>query len=139
MILLVLLLAAPAAAGSCGAEASHADRIACSLSQLSDADRRLESAWVTYQTSLREVVNRPPDGGTYAPSTEKAERQLAERYFKAAEEARSKFRAFRDAQCFSEGFPMRGGSGSDDPIIACKIRLDNAQAAHLIALSKTAR
>jgi hypothetical protein len=88
---------------------------------------------------MREVAHRPPDGGTYAPSTEKTERQLADRYLIAVERARSRFRDFRDAQCFSEGFSMRGGSGSDDPIMACKIRLDNAQAGDLVALTKAIR
>jgi uncharacterized protein YecT (DUF1311 family) len=113
--------------------------MACAAAELNDADRALEVAWRSYQKRMREVAHRPPDGGTYAPSTEKAERQLGQRYLIAIEQAHSRFRAFRDAQCFTEGFSMRGGTGSDDPIVACRIRLDKAQTAHLAELTKALR
>jgi hypothetical protein len=106
---------------------------------LADADRRLERAWFSYEKRMREVAHRPPDGGTYAPSTDKAERQLADRYLSAVEQAHAQFRDFRNFQCFTEGFSWRGGSGSDDPIMVCKIRMDDAQTAHLIALTKAIR
>jgi uncharacterized protein YecT (DUF1311 family) len=121
MILLTLLLFAPAQELRCEDPTTQSDMTRCEVRRFEAADRDMNRQWKLTLAAMRNADRSPGDDGrpSYADQLLKAQRAWL---------------AYRDAHCDSDGYRMRGGSAEPMLVAPCRADLTEGRTKQLAGL-----
>jgi len=117
---ILALLAIAAAAPDC--VSSQSAMTECAASAFSRADAAMNAQWAR-TLSVMKRRDRAAAGRSWRPA--------GPTYVQALLDAQRKWIAFRDAECLSEGYAMRGGSGEPMVALHCKADLTESRTKQL--------
>ena len=121
MMLLALLLVAGAQEPSCKDPVTQSDMTRCEIRRFEMADTWMNRQWKLTLAKMRDYDRTPEGDGRpgYADQLLKAQRAWL---------------AYRDEQCRSDGYRMRGGSAEPMLVASCRAELTQARTKQLEAL-----